>query len=269
MKIGLAIAPEHATPLAFVVFREDLDIAIKKARKFGYDGIELALADPREINVAKIKALIEKYDMELIVISTGRVFSEGHLWFTHPEKDVRDKAVQRMKDIIELASQFKANVNVGRVRGDIPKGESREETEERFSSAMIECSDFAASYDVQLLLEPVNRYETNFINSLKEGMEIVRKLNRENIKLMPDTFHMNIEDASIIGSLKEAKDKIGYVHFADSNRWAPGQGHLNFFQIVATLKNIGYDGYLTVEILPEPNPDTAARMAIDFLRRMI
>jgi len=269
MKIGLAVAPEHATPSAFVVFREDLDIAIKKARELGYDGIELALADAREINVANIKALIEKYDMELPVISTGRVFSEGHLWFTHPEKDVRDKAIQRMKDIIELASQFKANVNVGRVRGNIPKGESWEEAEERFFSAMIECSDFAASYNVQLLLEPVNRYETNFINSLREGVEIVKRLNRENIKLMPDVFHMNIEDASITGSLKEAKDKIGYVHVADSNRWAPGQGHLNFPQIVDTLKSIGYEGYLTVEILPRPDPDTAARMAIDFLRRII
>jgi len=268
MKIGLAVAPEHATPLAFVVFREDLDIAIKKARELGYDGIELALADAREINVANIKALIEKYDMELPVISTGRVFSEGHLWFTHPEKDIRDKAIKRMKDIIELASQFKANVNVGRVRGDIPKG-NPQEAEERFFSAMTKCSDFAASYNVQLLLEPVNRYETNFINSLKEGAEIVKRLNRENIKLMPDVFHMNIEDASITGSLKEAKDKIGYVHFADSNRWAPGQGHLNFPQIVDALKSIGYDGYLTVEILPRPDPDTAARMAIDFLRRII
>lgn len=269
MKIGLAIAPEHATPLAFVVFREDLDIAIKKARKFGYDGIELALADSREINVAKIKALIEKYDMELIVISTGRVFSEGHLWFTHPEKDVRDKAVQRMKDIIELASQFKASVNVGRVRGDISKGESREEAEERFSSAMIECSDFAASHGVELLLEPVNRYETNFINSLEEGIEVVRKLDRENVKLMPDTFHMNIEDASIMDSLKEAGNKIGYVHFADSNRWAPGQGHLDFPKIIAILREIGYDGWVTVEILPNPNPDKAAKMAIDYLRHII
>ena len=86
---------------------------------------------------------------------------------------------------------------------------------------------------------------------------------------MPGVFHMNIEDASIIGSLKEAKDKIGYVHLADSNRWAPGQGHLNFSQIIDTLKSIGYDGYLTVEILPKPNPNTAAKMAIDYLPHII
>jgi len=269
MKLGLAIAPASATPLAFVVFREKLDTAIRKAWEFGYDGVELALVNAEEVNVAAIKNLIKKYSIEVPLISTGRVFSEAHLSFTHLEKNMRDEAIQTMKDIVEVASQFQADVNVGRVRGDIPENRPREEAEERFFSAMIECSDFAATRNVELLLEPVNRYETNFINSLEEGIDIVEKLNRENVKLMPDTFHMNIEDASIIASLKKAGNKIGYVHFADSNRWAPGQGHLDFSQIIASLKEIGYDGYVTVEILPNPNPDEAVKMAISFLRGII
>lgn len=269
MKVGLAIAPASATSLAFVVFREKLDIGIRKAWELRYDGVELALADPKEINTTKINSLIEKYDIEIPVISTGRVFGEAHLSFTNPEKDVRDKTIQRMKGIIEIASQLKANLNIGRVRGNIPENRSREEAEERFFFAMRECSNFAATHGVQLLLEPINRYETNFINSLEEGIEIIKKLNRENIKLMPDTFHMNIEDSSIVDSLKKVGDKIGYVHFADSNRWAPGQGHLDFSQIIATLKEIGYDEYVTVEILPNPNPDKAAKMAISFLRDIL
>jgi len=86
---------------------------------------------------------------------------------------------------------------------------------------------------------------------------------------MPDIFHMNIEDASITDSLREAGDKISYVHFADSNRWAPGQGHLNFPEIIGVLKSISYDRFVTVEMLPKPDPDSAARMAIDYLRRAI
>jgi len=269
MKLGLSIAPASATSLAFVVFREDLSTGIRKAWELGYDGVELALANAEEINVAAINSLIKKYGIEIPVISTGRVFSEAHLWFTHPEEKIRDKAIQRMKDIIEIASQCKANVNIGRVRGNIPENRPRKEAEERFFSTLMECSDFAALRGVQLLLEPVNRYETNFINSLEESVEIVDKLNRENIKLMPDTFHMNIEDASIVDSVKKAGDKIGYVHFADSNRWPPGQGHLNFSQIIAALKEIGYEGYITVEAVPKPNPDKAAKMAISFLRGII
>ncbi len=269
MKIGLAIAPANASPLAFVVFREDLKVSVRKVFELGYDGVELALANPEEINVAQVKDLIQKYNLELPVISTGRVFAEEKLWFTHPDEEIRCAAIQRVKDMIKLASQFKANVNIGRVRGNVPEDERRIEVEERFFSAMTECADFAVNYGVELLLEPVNRYETNFINSVEEAVNVAEKIGKRNVKLMPDVFHMNIEDTSILNSFKKAKQKISYVHFADSNRKAPGQGHLDFPRIISTLKDIGYDGFVTVEILPQPDPDIAAKMSIDYLRKLI
>jgi len=269
MKIGLAIAPANASPLAFVVFREDLKVSIKKASELGYDGVELALANPEEINVAQVKDLIQRYNLELPVISTGRVFAEEKIWFTHPDEKIRDAAIERVKDMVKLASQFKANVNIGRVRGDVPEDEEKTEVEERFFSAMNECANFAANYGVELLLEPVNRYETNLINSVEEAIDIVDGIGKENVKLMPDVYHMNIEDASILNSLRKAKQRISYVHFADSNRQAPGKGHLDFPKIISTLKDIGYDGFVTAEILPYPDPDTAAKMAIDYLRQFI
>lgn len=119
MKIGLAIAPANASPLAFVVFREDLKVSIRKSSELDYDGVELALANPEEINVAQVKDLIQRYSLELPVISTGRVFAEEKLWFTHPDEEIRFAAIQRVRDMIELASQFKANVNIGRGGGYI------------------------------------------------------------------------------------------------------------------------------------------------------
>jgi sugar phosphate isomerase/epimerase len=85
------------------------------------------------------------------------------------------------------------------------------------------------------------------------------------VKLMPDLFHMNIEDASFRESFEAAREFITYVHVADSNRLAPGWGHLPFDEIFSILSDIGYQGYLTVEILPRPDPDSAARQAIRFL----
>ena len=269
MKIGLAIAPAKASPLAFVVFRDDLEVSIKKVSELGYDGIELALRDAEEVNVAEIKDLISAYGLELPVISTGRVFSEARLWFTHPDEKVRRRAINTIKGMAELAEQFGANVNIGRVRGYIPDNEDKIVVEERFFSAMSECADLASEHGVTLLLEPINRYETNFINSVTEGLEILHRLGKENVKLMPDIFHMNIEDVSITDSLREAGDRVSYIHFADSNRWAPGQGHLNFLEIIGALKSISYDGFVTVEMLPEPEPDSAARTAIDYLRKVI
>ena len=269
MKIGLAIAPENASPLAFVVYRDRLEVSMEKAALLGYDGVELALLDATEVEPAWLQTLLQRYGLELPAISTGRVFGEGHLWCTHPDAAVRRRAVERIKGLVAVAAQFGARVNLGRVRGPIHEGETLEAAQGRFFECLRECADFAAPLGVELLLEPVNRYEINYINSVPEALDLLQTLGCPNVKVMPDVFHMNIEDDSIVASLIRAGDAIGYVHFADSNRRAPGQGHLNFPEIVMTLRALGYDGYATVEILPRPDPDTAAAAAIRYLRALL
>jgi sugar phosphate isomerase/epimerase len=86
--------------------------------------------------------------------------------------------------------------------------------------------------------------------------------------ILADTFHMNIEEPIIEESLKKYGDLIKHIHFADSNRWPPGYGHTDFKSIVETLKQIGYEGYISFEMLPMPDPDTAARQAIDFVKKL-
>ena len=269
MKIGLAIAPEYALPSAFVVFRDKLEVSIEKASRLGYDAIELALRDGKEADPVHIKSLLDTYGMDLAAVSTGRVFAEAKVWCTSPDAAIRRKAVEIIKSLVEMAEPFHSRVNLGRARGYVHDGETRETAEARFLECIWECADFAAPRGVEILLEPINRYESNFINSVTDGIALMHKIARPNVKLMPDVFHMNIEDVSIGGSLEKAGPLVGYVHFADSNRWAPGQGHLDFPAILASLKKIGYDKYATVEILPFPNPDTAAKQAIDFLRTLI
>ncbi len=269
MKIGLAIAPEHAMPTAFVVFRDKLPRSIAKAARLGYDAIELALADPHELEGMGLAELLSDHGMSLAAISTGRVFAEQKVWMTHPDAAVRLSAVAIVKGLIEVAAPFKSRVNLGRVRGPVHEGETLAMAEARFVDCIRDCADYAAPLGVEVLLEPVNRYEINFINSVSQGIALMSKISRPNVKLMPDLFHMNIEDASIAGSLELAGPLVGYVHVADSNRWAPGQGHLSFSDILGSLRKIGYDGYITVEILPYPDPDTAAEQAITYLRTLI
>jgi len=130
------------------------------------------------------------------------------------------------------------------------------------------CTEFAKKYNIGLTLEPVNRYESNFINTLNEGIEFIKRADASNLGLLADTFHMNIEEVSIYDSIIQAKDYLTHVHFADSNRWAPGCGHLDFTKIVHTLKKIGYQGYVSAEILPLPDPDTAARITAETLNKL-
>ncbi|MDR3703926.1 MAG: sugar phosphate isomerase/epimerase, partial [Candidatus Sulfopaludibacter sp.] len=162
-------------------------------------------------------------------------------------------------------AELGAKVNTGRARGIIHEGETAETAAGRYIACIERCADVAEPLGVELIVEPVNRYEVNFINNCTEGLEIVRRCGRPSVKLMPDVFHMNIEDASFRQSFEAAREFVTYIHVADSNRLAPGWGHMPFDEIFAVLSDIGYNGYLTAEILPLPDPLAAARQAIRFL----
>lgn len=266
MKIGLVVSTADALPSAFVTFRDDLCRCIDRCADLGYDGVELALRDSSQVEIGRIKRRLAATGLQVPCISTGQVFAADNLYFTHPDSTVRDRAVERIIDMIRLASELDAKVNMGRVRGMIHGEDTPRIARQRYIDCVCRCADVAERLDVELLVEPVNRYEVNFINNCAEGVELIRETGRRGTQLMPDTFHMNIEDASFHTALLHARDVIGYVHVADSNRLAPGWGHTPFDDIFATLADIGYDDWITAEILPEPDPDSAAKQAVQFLR---
>lgn len=263
MKLSIAIADTNALPSAFVVYR-GFEESIPKAALLGFDGVELALKRVDEINVSRLDRLLKNNDIAVSCISTGQVFADGGLAITHPSPQKRHEVKVILKEMIDLASDYGRNVNLGRVRGGIGNS-TQEQTEEIFVDSARELCKYALNKNVTIVLEPVNRYEIDFINSVDEGVRLLRLIDMPNMKLMPDVFHMNIEDITIGGELSRNIDYIGYIHFADSNRKAPGWGHINFDDIFKDLLLADYDGWISVEILPRPDPDSAAKQAIDFL----
>jgi sugar phosphate isomerase/epimerase len=264
MKLAVAIAGTEAMPDAFVVYR-GLEDSIKKASKLGYDGVELALKRPDEITRQELKTLLKNNNMEVSAISSGQVWAARHLCFTEENKEKRVELKKTFRDFIDLASDFGQLVNIGRTRGSIEQRDPQL-AEDLFMDAAGELSEYAEKRGVKLILEPVNRYEIDFLNNLDQTVEILKKVNRPNFKMMPDLFHMNIEDANIKDSLIKYGEYIEYIHFADSNRHAPGDGHINYREVFEALDTIGYNGWTTVEILPFPNPDTAAIRSISYLK---
>ena len=117
-----------------------------------------------------------------------------------------------------------------------------------------------------LAIEPVNRYETGFINTAALAVELVDLVGSPGIGLVANTFHMNIEEPSIEQSIRQAGPHIFHFHVADSNRWYPGAGHLDFARLLATLAESGYRGWVSGEFMAMPDPDTAAALAIEHLR---
>ncbi len=122
---------------------------------------------------------------------------------------------------------------------------------------------------MSLGIEPLNRYETNYINTVGEALEFLDLLGCANAGLLLDTFHMNIEEPSIEGGIDAARGRIVNVHLPDSNRRAPGWGHLDLASIVAKLRAVGYDGCLGMELLPIPSGEKAAAQALRHTRLLL
>lgn len=267
MKLSIAIADTQALPSAFVVFR-GFDEYIPKAARYGYQGIELALKRAEEIDPVHLRQLLDENSIEVSCISTGQVYADGGLMLTHENKKAREEVKAVFRAFINLATDFGGIVNIGRVRGPIGK-RTRAYVEELFVEVAKELCEYALLKKVCLILEPVNRYEIDFINTVEEGVELMKKVGMPNMKLMPDLFHMNIEDNNIGGELAGNIDFIEYIHVADSNRLAPGWGHTDFPLIFKALLYAGYDGWISAEILPRPDPDSAALQTIEFLTPLI
>ncbi|MGN6342858.1 MAG: TIM barrel protein [Ginsengibacter sp.] len=267
MKLSIAIADTHALPSAFVVYR-GFEECIPKAAKLGYNGVELALKRANEINPKNLQKLLDENKIEVSCISTGQVYADGGLMLTHENVKSRNLVKDILKELIDLADCFGKIVNIGRVRGQIGN-RHKIDVEDLFVEVARELCAYALPKNVTLILEPVNRYEIDFINSVEEGVELMKKVGMPNMMLMPDLFHMNIEDKSISLGLAGNIEFIKYIHFADSNRLAPGQGHIGFQEVFNNLLFAGYDGWISAEILPKPDPDTAAKQTVDFLMPLI
>ncbi len=120
-----------------------------------------------------------------------------------------------------------------------------------------------------LLLEPLNRYEDHMVNTVAQAAELVREAGSPGVRILADTYHMNIEEDDPCAALRAAGDLLGAVHVSDSNRHQPGTGHVPFAAIVATLREIGFDGVLAVECRLRGEPEQAVRECGAYLRGLV
>jgi len=135
--------------------------------------------------------------------------------------------------------------------------------------ALAELGDYARKWDQTLLYEPLNRYETDLINTVGDAAVLLEQSNADNTKVLADLFHMNIEEVDIAKSIRKFADSIGHVHFVDSNRLPAGCGHSDLSGAFTALEQSGFNGYLAVESFPLPDQATAAGNAADYFRKLL
>jgi sugar phosphate isomerase/epimerase len=270
IKLAAMIGTPDLEQETLAVYSGDLAAAFDKVAALGYDGVELMTKDPTQLDGVKIRRWLEKNNLKLAGLCTGHVYGEDGLGLVGPDPRICDQAMARLKSFVDFAACFGEStlVNIGRSRGPGCLDDA-EGTLERMAESFGDLADYALPHGVRLVLEPINTHQTPYIHTSQDGIAMVNRVDHPNFGLMLDVYHMNIEDVDIYDSFREAGDHCWFVHFTDNNRRWPGSAHLDFERIIKVLNEIGYDGYASMEILPWPDPDTAARSAIEFLRQHI
>ncbi|MBS4194877.1 sugar phosphate isomerase/epimerase family protein [Lederbergia citri] len=230
---------------------ESLEENLIRLKKYEYDGVELA-GEPELIDIPKARELMDKYGMECSSIC-GIYNEERDL--SSQNIEIRNNAIDYVKKCIDMAQALDASIVIV-VPTYVGKINSENEGEWDYAIASVrEVGEYAKQQNIILAIEAINRYETYLVTNLHTAKKFVEEVKLENVKMMADFFHMNIEEQDMIKALTSISDHLVHVHIADNTREAAGLGQTDFQPIMSFLKNMNYSGYVSMEFLPSvPNP---------------
>ena len=268
MKSAVTISLVRESAGGPFVFWHDLEGGMREAAALGFDAVEIFPAAPEVVNNSDVGDMLSKYELKLAAVGTGAGWVKHRLTLTSPDPEIRQQAKNYIRAIIDAAGRFGAPAIIGSMQGRWADAIDRPAALGLLADALNELGPHAAQYGVPLLYEPLNRYETNLITTIAEGVEYLQRLSTSNVKLLADLFHMNIEEVNVADALRAGGGSIGHVHFVDSNRRPVGCGHTDFAPIVAALREIKFDGYVSAECFAYPTSSEAARLTIAGFRRV-
>ncbi len=266
-KWKFAVSCAEVSPLnAPLPLEGDLFECMKQAASFGYDGVEFHTRETYRPDIAKLRQMSEKSGVKLCGIATGRLFTQAGHGLLDNDPESEKLAVSGMRDYVDMARATGADVVIGWAKGVIPKGGEPRAYLDRLAGHLRELGAYAKAGGVKLLLEVINHYETNLFTTAQETVTFLETYQLENCYIHLDTYHMGLEEFDPYEAIKLCGDRLGYFHVADNSRRYPGSGQFDFKRIFDALEAAGYDGWITVECLPDPDRATAARKAITYLK---
>ena len=225
---------------------EPIEHTIKRLARLGYDGIEIS-GEPQSFDAGEVRGLLDKHGLEcwgaVTLMTVGRDLLDQDPY-------VRMGSVQYVKDCLTFVSELGGRI-VTVVPSTVGKTVPMATPSEEWGwavEALKRCQEHAEQVGVRIALEPLNRFETYFLNRCEQALALAEEVGGD-CGVALDAFHMNIEESDLLGAIRAAGDRLADFHVADNNRMPPGYGALDWDAIVRELVGIGYDGHMTVEFV--------------------
>lgn len=237
----------------------------------GYQGIELAILEPEKIPVEKIREIAIDYKMKIPAIGTGSTFIRFGYSLGDVNPKVREKAIERIKKYLDFSSVSESLIIIGLLRGRYSRDSDSKSAKENIIKSLRICCKLAEDSGLNLLLEPINRFEIDSCNTIQETLEMIEVVGSNNLKLMIDSFHIHLEEdpTKIWSFLKTIADKVSHIHLADDTRRAPGTGHFDFQRFLQIFNESAYKGFASMETIMKPSFKEVASKSIKFLRSIL
>jgi sugar phosphate isomerase/epimerase len=271
MKLSLAIqTPEELTRSPISLLSGSLDEMLAKAAGWGADGCELMPVDPTRLDAGSIRGSLERCHLEVGAVGTALLSIVAGLTLLNPEPEKASRARTQFYRTIDFAASIGAPLlTIGGFRGRFSS--VGREGRQQFIEIIREAADYSVPKGVQLVLEPINRYQSDGITSTAGGLAFLEEVNHPGLGLLIDTCHMTMEESSWTEPFRLAMEagRLWHIHLAENNRLTPGRGLIDFKEILKTLKEIGYDRHLTLEVMAIPDPDSAACEGIAYIRNLL
>ncbi len=210
-------------------------------------GVEVNFADPEKLDFKEFYSFLDDYDLKMTYFASGLTAKSFGLSLSSEDEKIRVRSVETVKRIIDKmgAAGTDRGIIIGFFKGG-PRGDSVPRRE-LFRKSIMELAPPAEQASVPLCVEATNRYESCVANSLDDTVQLLDGLFNGALEILPDTFHMNIEESDQAAALKRNRDKFHSVHLSDNNRFLPGFGAIDFKKLFRTLKETGFSGGIALE----------------------
>ena len=229
-------------------FSGDTIDLINKVKNFGFDLIEICIEDPDTINTELIRRALAEARLGVSICGAFGPTRD----MSADSATIRDEAMGYACRCIDIAAELGSAVVVGPMYAGVGNTRMLEPAARRRQWAfavesLARVADHAAERGIKLALEPLNRFETDLVNTVEQALGLVTDIGRDNVGLLLDTFHMNIEEKSIPDAIRRAGERIFEFHACSSDRGTPGEDHLPWVQIAAALGDAAYAGSIVIE----------------------